>query len=95
MNTYKIEQMKFMLTWSAIEGLDYETCNHDYLLERLKCVIEGVYEDALEYACICIERHKNRSEPHFHAAIKLRSRKRRLVSSLAFCERVPSVQYKK
>lgn len=84
-----------MLTWSAIEGLDYETCNHDHLLERLKSVIEGVYEDALEYACICIERHKDRPEPHFHAAIKLRSRKWKLVSTLAFCERVPNVEYKK
>lgn len=91
---YVIENMKFLLTWSAIEGFDYERCNHAILLNALKDMLKDQFKDALEYAVIAIEKHTDRVEPHFHAAIKLSRKLRKSVNNLKFLDRVPNCQNK-
>lgn len=103
-NTFNINQVKFLLTWSRIATLVFDTVDHDSLLRELMELIKSKFD--VRYCCVSIEKHHINDQAnengeiveeddgvHFHAVVRCNSKPHRSVNGLMFYDQIPNVQY--
>lgn len=96
--------MKFLLTWSRIATLVYDSVDHGELLRELMDFIKTKFD--VRYCIVCIEKHHVNDQTnddgvvveeddgaHFHAIVRCNRKPNRSVNTLMFYGQIPNVQY--